>query len=56
MIEREAFQDEKDFCLQIPINSKNDCVYFEGQKKDVPDQGLIQAVFNIGIPNLGTLS
>ena len=40
MIEHVAFQNESDFPLQIPINSQNNCVYFKGQKKDVPNKNL----------------
>ena len=29
------FQDEKDFSLQVPTNSQNNRVYFDGPKKDV---------------------
>ena len=40
MIEHVAFQNESDFPLQIPMNSQNNCVYFKGQKKDVPNKNL----------------
>ena len=35
LIEHAVFQDESDFPLQIPVNSRNDRVYFKDQKKDV---------------------
>ena len=40
MIERAVFQDESDFPLQIPLNNQNNCVYFKGQKNDVPNENL----------------
>ncbi|XP_066927411.1 uncharacterized protein [Clytia hemisphaerica] len=35
LIEKCAFQDEKDFSLEVPLNHQNDRVYFKGGKKDV---------------------
>ena len=35
-IERLAFQDERGFPLEVPLNPQNDRVYFKGDKKHVP--------------------
>lgn len=40
LIEKCAFQDEKDFPLEVPLNPQNDRVYFKGDKKDVPEENL----------------
>jgi len=40
LIEKCAFQDEKDFTLEVPLNPQNDRVYFKGDKKDVPEENL----------------
>ena len=37
---RLAFQDEKDFFLQVPTNRQNNRVYFNGPKKDVQRERL----------------
>jgi transposase len=34
--ERLVFQDEKDFPLQVPVNTQNNRVYHRGLKKDIP--------------------
>ena len=39
-IHRIVFQDEKDFCLQVPTNHQNDRVYTSGLKKNVADDRL----------------
>lgn len=41
MIEKCVWQDEKDFTLEVPVNSQNDRVYYKGKKADVPDANLI---------------
>ena len=40
LAERAVFQDESDFPLQIPINSRSDHIHFKDQKKDVLDKNL----------------
>ena len=40
LVEKCVFQDEKDFPLEVPLNHQNDRVYFQGDKKDVPEENL----------------
>ena len=37
---RLVFQDEKDLSIQVPTNRQNNCVYFNGPKKDVQPKRL----------------
>eukprot|EP00111_Clytia_hemisphaerica_P015309 TCONS_00045177-protein len=39
-VEKCVFQDEKDFTLDVLINSQNSRVYSQGKKADVPDKRL----------------
>ena len=40
MIEKAVWQDEKDFPLDLPVNTQNDRVYHMGKKSDVPNENL----------------
>ena len=40
LVEKFAYQDEKDFTLEVPTNIQNNRVYFEGKKDQVPDENL----------------
>ena len=40
MIEKTAWQDEKDLTFDVPVNLQNDQVYRKGKKSDVPDENL----------------
>ena len=40
MVERAVFQYECDFPLQVPLNNRNNRVYYKGKKKDVPEKNL----------------
>lgn len=40
MIEKCVWQDEKDFSLDLPVNTQNDRVYYKGKKSDVPNENL----------------
>lgn len=42
-IEKAVWQDEKDFPLDIPVNTQNDRVYYKGKKSDVPNENLNKA-------------
>ena len=41
-IEKLVWQDEKDFTLEVPVNTQNDRVYFRGCKSDVPEERLMR--------------
>ena len=43
MIEKCVWQDEKDFPLDVPVNTQNDRVYYKGKKSDVPSKNLDKA-------------
>ena len=40
LVEKCAYQDEKDFMLEVPTNIQNKNVYFKGKKDQVPDENL----------------
>ena len=40
LVEKFAYQDEKDFTLEVPTNIQNNRVYFKGKKDQVPDENL----------------
>jgi len=40
LIEKCAFQDGKDITLEVPLNQQNNCIYFKGEKKDVPEANI----------------
>ena len=40
LVEKFAYQDEKDFTLEVPTNIQNNRVYFEGKKDQVPHENL----------------
>ena len=40
LVEKFAYQDEKDFTLKVPTNIQNNRVYFKGKKDQVPDENL----------------
>ena len=40
LVENFAYQDERDFMLEVSINIQNNRVYFKGKKDQVPDENL----------------
>ena len=38
MTEKTAWQDEKGFTLDVPVNLQNEWVHGKGKKADVPDE------------------
>ena len=40
LVEKLAYQDQKDFTLEVPTNIQNNRVYFKGKKVQVPDENL----------------
>ena len=40
LVEKFAYQDEKDFTLEVPTNIQNNRVYLQGKKDQVPDENL----------------
>ena len=40
LVEKCAYQDEKDLTLEVPTNIQNNRVYFKGKKDQVPDENL----------------
>ena len=40
LVEKFAYQDEKDFALQVPTNIQSNRAYFKGKKDQVPDENL----------------
>ena len=40
LVEKLAYQDQKDFTLEVPTNIQNNRVYFKGKKDQVPDENL----------------
>ena len=42
LVEKFAYQDEKDFMLEVPTNIQNNRVYFKGKKVQVPDENLFR--------------
>ena len=40
LVEKFAYQDEKDFTLEVPTNTQNNRVYFKRKKDQVPDENL----------------
>ena len=38
MTGKTVWQDEKDFTLDVPVNSQNEWVHGKGKKADVPDE------------------
>ena len=41
LVEKFAYQDEKDFMLEVPTNTQNNRVYFIGKKDQVPYENLL---------------
>ena len=41
MIEKTAWQDKKDFTLEVLANLQKDRIYGKGNKSDIPDENLI---------------
>ena len=40
LVEKFAYQDEKDFTLEVPTNIQSNRVYFKGKKGQAPDENL----------------
>ena len=40
LVEKFAYQDEKDFTLKVPTNIQNNRVYLQGKKDQAPDENL----------------
>ena len=40
LVENFAYQDERDFMLEVSTNIQNNTVYFKGKKDQVPDENL----------------
>ena len=38
LVEKFAYQDEKDFTVEVLTNIQNNIVYFKGKKDQVPDE------------------
>ena len=40
LVEKFAYQDEKDLTLEVPTNIQNNRIYFKGKKDQIPDENL----------------
>ena len=44
LVKKFAFQNEKKFTLEVPVNVQNNRVYFEGKKNQIPEQNLSASI------------
>ena len=47
MIKETAWQDKKDFTLEVPVNLKNDRVHGKGKKSDNLDENFLSSTNKI---------
>ena len=40
LVEKFAYQDEKDFTLEVPTNIQSNRIYFKGKKGQVPEENI----------------